>query len=119
MTAPLSLNDVKFASRMSQMSIHTTLELAENLTTDPDRDERLARQQCAPCFYVRIIAGQAFTTYECELCQTKHKHPNTATPKLCTPCASHNALCVRCCADMNGPEAAAARTDPPTAPIES
>jgi hypothetical protein len=117
-TKRLTLHDVQFASRMSQSRIKSALDLAKKLTEDPRLEHRLARQECGPCFYTQRIAGQAFTGYTCELCQNEHKHHNTAVPKICQGCASHNGLCARCCADMEGAEAAAARTDEPVAKAE-
>lgn len=107
------LNDITFASRLSESRIQETLRLANQLTNDPQRDIRLARHECKPCFYRQSIAGQAFTAYECKLCETTHQHPNTNTPDLCGPCADQNHLCQRCGADLDGPAAAKLRTEPP------
>lgn len=110
----LTLDDVKFASRMSQSRIREALKLAEKLTTDPQQTARLQRRECPPCFYVPRMAGQAFTDYSCVLCGNDHQHHNTAVPRLCPSCAAANGLCVRCCADLNGAEAANTRTMPLT-----
>lgn len=42
------------------------------------------------------IAGMAFTTYECEICNKKYEHPNTATPKICSTCAIKTNRCEYC-----------------------
>lgn len=110
----LNLDDVKFASRMSQSRIREALKLAEKLTTDPQQAARLQRQECPPCFYVPRMAGRAFTDYSCVLCGCDHQHNNTAVPRLCSSCAAANGLCVSCCADLNGEDAANTRTMPLT-----
>ena len=42
------------------------------------------------------IGGMAFTTYECEICNKEYKHSNTATPKICTTCATTTNRCQYC-----------------------
>jgi hypothetical protein len=118
MTNPLTLDDIKFASRMSQSRIRGALELVEKFKTDPDRERRLQRGECVACFYTTRIAGQAFTSYSCALCQAQSQYHNTAVPKLCPSCAEHNGLCVRCCADKEGSAAALERTQQPTPAAE-
>lgn len=108
------LSDIKDASRWSDMRAQEILRLADNLTNDPHRDMRLARHECKPCYYRQSMAGQAFTAYECKLCETTHQHPNTNTPALCSPCADRNHLCQRCGADLDGLAASKQRTDEPT-----
>lgn len=108
----LTLDDVKFASRMNESRVRSALELAEKLSTDPQRARRLQRQECVPCFYTQRMAGQAFTGYTCALCASEQQYHNTAVPKLCPTCATANGLCVRCGADMEGLAASAARKAP-------
>lgn len=42
------------------------------------------------------IAGMAFTSYNCEICNQKYEHPNTATPKICYTCANATNRCEYC-----------------------
>ena len=43
-----------------------------------------------------MISGQAFTSYECNLCNKKYNHPNTGTPKICSKCATITNRCTDC-----------------------
>ena len=42
------------------------------------------------------IAGMAFTLYTCEICNKTYEHPNTATPKICSTCATITNRCQYC-----------------------
>lgn len=115
MAKPPSLNDIQFASRMSESRARSALDFAERLRTDPDQARRLSIHECPPCFYQRNVAGMAFRDYTCQICERENSHPNTNVPKLCQACATHNNLCTRCLADLGGTEAAQGRTEAPTA----
>lgn len=43
-----------------------------------------------------MIAGMALTDYKCKLCNKKYTHPNTATPKICSACATATNRCQYC-----------------------
>ncbi len=105
---PFALSDSEFATRIA----HSRIEQAKKLIEDPNKDDRVRRQKCVPCYYHRGMAGQAFTPYHCEICLTEYSHHNTATPKLCTACAEHNGLCEDCGADIEGREHLKQRTTP-------
>lgn len=70
---------------------------------DRDKKTRLERLVCRTCFYINSggMAGQAFTRWKCAACEKETMHPNTATPKLCDPCAKTLELCARCAADIH------------------
>lgn len=55
---------------------------------------------CTPCSAPRI-AGQAFRDYRCAICKQTHSYPNTAVPKICTPCAISKFVCQRCGESMD------------------
>lgn len=43
-----------------------------------------------------MMAGQAITTYKCEICNKKYQHRNTATPKICSSCSAITGRCMDC-----------------------
>jgi len=43
-----------------------------------------------------MYAGMALTDYRCKLCNQTHTHPNTATPKICSSCATATNRCMYC-----------------------
>lgn len=77
--------------------------------SDAEKDKRLNQRQCAYCFYFNssYLVGQAFTEWECGVCNKVELHPNTGTPKVCNECSIEHSLCVRCGADIH------TRTDRP------
>jgi hypothetical protein len=78
------------------------IELAENLRTDPRREERLKEQKCVACFYaLPRFAGQAFTSVPCADCGTVLTFSSTHTHALCQACASKHSLCVECMSDID------------------
>lgn len=42
------------------------------------------------------FAGMALTDYKCKLCNKKYTYPNTATPKICSACATDTNRCQHC-----------------------
>lgn len=42
------------------------------------------------------ISGQAFTAYECKICEKEYMHHNTRAPSICPECSKDNAVCARC-----------------------
>lgn len=87
----------------AKLHIKCLLEVLENYKKDGHKESRVKSQECKYCYYFRsnIIAGQAFTKYECGICKEIHTHPNTAVPKICKECAKKHNICTRCCADLN------------------
>ena len=55
---------------------------------------------CAYCSKKSVIAGQAFTKYQCEWCDKTFLHPNTNTPRVCPICAERENICQRCAHDI-------------------
>ena len=49
---------------------------------------------------VAVIAGQAFTKYQCEWCEKIFTHHNTNTPRVCPVCAERENICQRCAHDI-------------------
>ena len=74
---------------------------AKKLKEDKQKSLRLANQECATCFYIPRIAGQAITDYQCSRCAARDSWGNTSVPWLCVPCAQELNLCRRCAADID------------------
>jgi ribosomal protein S27E len=58
--------------------------------------EALPKKQCTSCAERRIVAGQAYTRFECAICAEIGRHHNTAIPKVCRKCANKLNVCERC-----------------------
>lgn len=56
----------------------------------------LPKRQCTSCAVKRIVAGQAYTRYECAICAEIGRHHNTAVPKVCRACANKLEVCEDC-----------------------
>lgn len=71
--------------------------------TDSEKAKRLSQNRCSYCFYMNgsKLAGQAFTEYNCGVCDKDLMHPNTAVPVACEDCAKKHCLCVDCGADLH------------------
>ena len=82
----------------------TVRRVQEHLVEDAHRDRRLAEACCRWCWYrySGSLAGQAFTSYLCQHCDSEEWWHTTATPILCLTCASETGLCARCCGDIEG-----------------
>lgn len=59
-------------------------------------DKALPKKQCETCAKKIVMAGQAFTRYECAICSNISLHGNTAVPKVCRPCANKLNCCETC-----------------------
>lgn len=96
MSEPLTSLDVCRTTRSNQFRLKGVIDTAQKLAADPHKAHRLARHECALCFYSGSAAGQAFTRYTCRICKQEHQHPNTAVPEVCGACAEANGLCGQC-----------------------
>ncbi|WP_336770416.1 hypothetical protein [Bacillus bombysepticus] len=73
----------------------------EQYEQDEQKEIRLSERECKTCFYLRKGGAlQAFTPYECSICDAKNQHPNSRVPKYCTECADKLHICVRCGAEV-------------------
>ena len=96
MSEPLTSLDVYRTTRSNQYRLKGIIDTAQKLAADPHKAHRLARHECALCFYSGRVAGQAFTRYTCRICKQEHQHPNTGVPQVCGSCAETHALCGHC-----------------------
>jgi hypothetical protein len=97
----MSIYYMKFATAMSIDYIENTINLAKNLTEDPDEDIRYLKSLCKACYYRSSIAGQAFSERECMCCNKLQNYSSTFTDALCSGCAKKYSLCKHCGGDFN------------------
>lgn len=91
---------IKSQTEISGFLARDMIRNVANYQADAKKDVRLSVQECKACFYFRRggIAGQAFTTYNCELCGVEKQYHNTAVPHNC---GEHEGICVRCTGRMD------------------
>lgn len=99
---PMTPANMANATRRAQAKVQGVLDLARELTTDPRKDERLAKGLCKACFYgPPRIAGAAMTSQPCMCCGADQMYGSTNTDVLCAPCAQENGLCKHCGGDLD------------------
>lgn len=83
-----------------ELSLYSASEMylsMKRALRDKDKDARLAIPLCPYCFYMKSsLAFSAFTRYVCICCEKEFDYPNSACPKLCTTCAKHKNVCMKC-----------------------
>jgi len=74
---------------------------ADLIKEDPGIKERMEHNLCKTCFYKgTVLAGQAFTSKNCELCNSKEMYPTTYVDKVCMKCAKENNCCKHCMSSL-------------------
>lgn len=96
----IDLYSVCFQSTLASRWVRGQIELAKHLEADDEREERLKQQKCKFCYYRSGLAGQAFTNWQCGLCDYEGQNANTDVPALCIVCAEAHGLCVKCGGDL-------------------
>lgn len=92
---------VERATDNAKSYIQVTMEQALNATNDPRKSERLAKQECVYCFYMRSgIGGAVLSDRQCGLCDKLVHSCNTAVDTICQECAKAHELCKNCGADI-------------------
>jgi hypothetical protein len=94
--------NIAHATGRGRRYVETALSDAKKLASDEDRTERLTKGLCLSCFYLfkTRMGGAAMTQRDCAGCEKEMHFSSTATDLLCLACATHNALCTRCGADL-------------------
>ncbi len=59
-------------------------------------NNKVFNRKCEKCQKLRLICGQAFTTYKCKLCRQHYKNSNTCTPNYCDKCSNEFQICKIC-----------------------
>ncbi len=84
----------------SKSTVEHFIETAKNMTTDPERKERMSRHECVACYYSSRFGGSAVTTQPCMSCGKEELYGNTNTDALCLDCAKKHGLCKHCGGDI-------------------
>lgn len=89
------------ATRIAKAKIQSVMDYAQQLESDPKREERLARNMCKACFYgPPRIGGSAMTSQPCMCCGDDQMYASTNTDVLCLDCAKAHGLCKHCGGDV-------------------
>lgn len=89
---------IKELNRRNQEEAKRVFKNVDNMKSDTYKDKRLQSQTCCNCYYLKSggLVGQAFTDYECSLCEEIFSHPNTGVPQVCERCSNDHGLCRKC-----------------------
>lgn len=93
--------DYKNATYFSDRRIQSIFKLAQQLKDDPDKEIRLSKNLCKPCYYETYLAGQAFTSRKCSICDKSIISSNTRVNYFCDECAKKHNLCAKCGSDIS------------------
>jgi len=89
---------------LSQTSVNQDYVIrCESFVSDSKREERLEKQCCRSCFYMRSrVGGTVMTSRICGGidCSEVVRSSNTCVDELCRECGIKYDLCVRCGGDM-------------------
>lgn len=90
-------------TNLAKSQILDVISRAERVSTDADKELRVAAQECKSCWYLSRprIGGAAMTARECSICGTDQIFSSTNTDPLCKPCAQENSLCCHCGGDID------------------
>jgi len=94
-------SEINSLTDMRLKRINTQIKWISNVQEDPEKNKRLAAQECVVCFYTTQICGNAIMRYDCQKCGITDTWPNTCTPKLCKACSAELKACRSCGADLN------------------
>jgi hypothetical protein len=82
--------------------VNNVISFAEKFKNDPDKKERLDKQECLVCFYQdKRAGGAAMVDTECGYCKKPMTFSSTCVDVLCHDCAVKLGLCHHCGADIN------------------
>lgn len=97
----ITLSKICWATGQSKHSMDHIVALADKLTTDPDKKNRLIKSECKPCYYINRVGGCVITHKECMICGIEVTSSSTDVSVLCVPCAKEHSLCSHCGGDLN------------------
>ena len=100
------LDQVRANTHYSKIEFKKRIERAKLAESDELKEKRLDAKECKFCFYFRnnqVIAGQAFTRKNCELCRSDLIFATTHTNKICFGCAIKHHLCAHCLSENELP----------------
>lgn len=98
----LTPTTARFKTSMARQIAVEHLQAALDYKADAEKKQRLKNGYCRTCFYLRrgLMAGQAFTAWECGICGAEKVHHHTGTPVVCAPCSKEHRICVECGGDI-------------------
>lgn len=90
----------------TDMAIHYSKERIESslrFMADKEKKERVAKGECAFCFYMRNerIGGAAMTSRPCGVCGKDQMYGSTNTDEICLDCSKEHQLCKYCGGDIH------------------
>lgn len=95
------LDFVNLTTNMNYSRIKDTIDKAGNVKDDIYKKERLDKQECKSCFYIRSkIGGASMTRSSCAICNKSTMYGSTCIDILCEDCAKAHKLCKHCGGDM-------------------
>lgn len=98
---PMTAATMVEATQRAKAKIQSVLDYAHQLETDPQQEERVARQLCKACFYgPPRLGGAAVTSQPCMCCGEDQMYGSTNTDVLCENCAKDHGLCKHCGGDF-------------------
>ena len=97
----IDLASIERANSQNRGDVDHYVERTEMMTKDPERKERLAKQECVVCYKAGRLGGAAMTTALCGICAKEMYFGNTNTDALCPECAKAAGLCRHCGADID------------------
>lgn len=103
MRQPVAILTKKFmitATGWARARMAGWLRLAQEVSEDARKDERLARHECKACFYPTRVGGAAMTHRDCMRCGVSQIYNSTVTDVLCLSCATELDLCKHCGGDL-------------------
>ena len=94
--------DVKNRTQINKVASEKACSVIEEYTKDKQKQAREGLCKCRYCYYLRgaRLAGQAFTEWNCGVCDKESMHCNTSTPVVCMDCAKKHSLCSSCGGDL-------------------
>jgi hypothetical protein len=100
---PLAMNAANMlrATYTAKNRVDHVVDLAEKMTTDPDKGKRVKANVCRACYYSSAIGGAAITTRPCMCCAEDQTYGSTNTDVLCLTCAKKHRLCKHCGGDID------------------
>jgi hypothetical protein len=84
----------------TRAALERVRRLGGALRDDAQRTDRLAQQQCQPCFYQVRMGAAAITTRPCGHCGQSQSYGSSSTDVLCMKCAVDHSACRHCGADL-------------------
>lgn len=97
----IDMASVENANYLHKDRIEHYEQMLLNYRKDPQKADRLSKQECVVCFYGSRIGGAAITFRDRAFCGDRCTSGNTNVDVMCRSCAKQAGLCKHCGADMD------------------